>query len=86
MDAVSCTYTRNSVGCYAVAALILHCRLLARETIPSALVFRILSAAFDVAEANSPSLLVLDDLVGVYTLQQETLHFIVIPVAAFAAA
>ncbi|OEH79641.1 peroxisome biogenesis factor [Cyclospora cayetanensis] len=44
------------------AAMIVHCRLLAREAMPSVLIRHVLSAAFEVAEANSPSLLLLEDL------------------------
>ncbi|XP_026194499.1 uncharacterized protein LOC34620809 [Cyclospora cayetanensis] len=45
-----------------VFTMIVHCRLLAREAMPSVLIRHVLSAAFEVAEANSPSLLLLEDL------------------------
>ena len=47
--------------------MIVHCRLLAREAIPSTLVWRAFAAAFDAAEANAPALLVLEDLVRLRT-------------------
>ncbi|CDJ39034.1 peroxisome biogenesis factor 1, putative [Eimeria tenella] len=54
-----CIDVTRHLGTFSV---IVHCRLLAREAIPSTLVWRAFAAAFDAAEANAPALLVLEDL------------------------
>ncbi|KAL8273054.1 hypothetical protein Esti_002975 [Eimeria stiedai] len=53
---------RLHLVCGLCSAIVVYCRLLAREALPSALVRDALAAAFEAATANRPSIVLLEDL------------------------